>query len=666
MIKDFEYTEQVLDILESGRINLSDISPSEWAEQNIIMPKPFPGPLKYSRTPYTREIIDCFAPDHPAKVIAFMKGAQFGGTATIIVPLIGWLIQHHPANIIMTVGHDSLIDEAMAKVDAMLDSTGLRKYIKPQAQRNRSQKSGDTNTKKEFAGGYIKISSASNHKIWRQADYQIGLIDDYEAIKRASKEAGSTEAMIMQRFASYADKMKIMFMSTPELDSLSNIKPAYLLGDQRKYLVPCPCCGEHIELRWSVQEDGKDMGGINWKTDNKGILIRETVGYMCQICAGFFTDAEKTKMLNEGFWKPTATPSKMGYYSYHCSALYAPHGMYDWEHYVGEWMKANPSGANIQEHRLKSFTNLCLAETYTPVGDSPKANQLQKNVRNYDIGTVPEKMSIADGNGKIITLTCTCDLNGTPEDARLDYEVLAHSESGSTYSIVAGSIGTFIPRENAMKVKADREKWTYELTKQNNVWDEFDKVIDTIYLTDTGRRMKVFISGVDTGHYNNFAYEYIDKSNFNIVALKGKDADKYTRLGVDMQSFKQGRERPNLYLVEVGHVKDRLSSYINLKWDETDEVQPANFMNFPVPSDRKYTFANYFSHYESEHRIVEENAGGDGITSRWQKKTSTSQNHFWDVRVYGIVIRDIMIFLLGREMKLKDFTWRDFVDMTRK
>jgi len=43
-------------------------------------------------------------------------------------------------------------------------------------------------------------------------------------------------------------------------------------------------------------------------------------------------------------------------------------------------------------------------------------------------------------------------MNGTEQDARMDYEVVAWSESGATYSIKHGSIGTFIPREGAKKI----------------------------------------------------------------------------------------------------------------------------------------------------------------------------------------------------------------------
>ncbi len=666
---DIDYQENILSILDSANIQLSDIKPSSWAEDNIVMPKPFPGPLRYDRTPYTKEIIDCFAPDHPAKVIAFMKGAQFGGSSTIIIPLIGWLIEHYPSNIIMTVGHDSLVEEAMSKIDLMLDSTGLRKYIKSSAQRNRLGKSGDTNTKKEFAGGYLKVSSASNHKIWRQADYQIGLIDDYEAIKRASKESGSTEEMIMQRFAAYSDKMKILFMSTPEQKQHSNIEPAYLLGDQRKYLVPCPHCGVAIELKWSIQIEGsKDMAGITWKQDDNGNIIEGSVGYICQECAQFFTDSKKMDMLQAGYWKPTATPFQPGYYSYHCSALYAPHGMFDWNHYANVWVKANPKNLPRHEHIIKTFTNLCLAETYEEKGESPSANQLQKNIRDYAIGTVPEKLSLSHGNGRIVMLTCAADMNGTVyneqrgtvDDARLDWEITAWTETGSCYSIDHGSIGTFIPLEGKKKFKTDRVKWSYNPAKPNNVWVEFNKILDARYLKDNEGYMKIFFTGLDCGNYTNYAYDFIDRRGSMIVGLKGDKEDSYTRLGVDVRKFKPAAERKKLYILKVGLYKDMLSSYMNLKYDpQDDDSQPYNFCNYPTPSNGKYLYDNFFSHYESEEK-VEEVKEGIGVSFIWKKKSSVHQNHFFDCRVYNLALKDIIMDIVCKNLKITNYLWNDF------
>ena len=272
-----DYSKTVDNILDLSECLISDLKPSEWAEQNIIMPKPFPGPLSYEKTPYTREMIDCFAPDHPAREIAIMGAAQFGKTASVIIPVIGHIIENDPGNIIMTVGHEDLVEEAVSKIDAMLDGTGLRsRLIKSSAQRARKTKSGDTDHKKEFPNGYLKIATANNPKIWRQADYKYGLIDDYEAVKSKTKVAGSIKGLIQKRFTSYHTTRKIMYVSSPELEKDSNILEVYLLGDQRKWHIPCPCCDEFIEIKWIAETENKEPAGMTWGLDEGGNLIPES------------------------------------------------------------------------------------------------------------------------------------------------------------------------------------------------------------------------------------------------------------------------------------------------------------------------------------------------------------------------------------------------------
>lgn len=671
------YESQLHDIINATRVKLSSQKPSEWTEDHRVMDSSvsrFKGRFSYNITPYTREIVDCLSQDHPARTIAVMKGAQIGFSAGVIESGVGWIISQQPGNILFLTGHTDLSKEAVEKIDQMIDSCGIRHLIRPNIQRRKASKTGDTNTKKEFPGGNLWAGGA-NHKLLRQRSAMYGFIDDFEAAKQASKESGSTTKMIEQRFAAYADKMKLFYISTPELKTTSNIEPVFLNGDQRRYHVPCPCCGEYIALHWSIDidgTDGKEKGGITWKVDDHNKLIKDSVGYICQKCGDFFDDSSKYEMNLAGKWIPTAKPINDGYYSYHISSLYAPPGMFDWKHYVGQFLEANPSNQPRKERLHQTFVNLCLGEPYEPEGDSIKANQLQKNIRNYGIGSLPNKMSINDGNGEIVLLTCGADLNGTvfdasrgmDHDARLDYEVVAWTESGASYSIKHGSIGTFVPREGSKKYKADRERFTYEFGKDNSVWPHFDEVLNSVYETDSGRQMKIMITGLDTGHFTQYAYHYIDTTNFHIVGLKGNGPEeKYTRFGVDTPSFKPARERSNLYLLEVNQIKDALADRINLNWDSgMDPKQPAGFLNFPTPSDGLYLFKNFFSHYESEHRVTEIKEDR-GVASRWDKKTSVSQNHMWDCHVYNMAIKEIMTALVCKELKIKDFVWKDFVDV---
>lgn len=654
-------------ILKDAKSHRSNILPSEWYEENMVMPKgsALAGKFSYDHTPFMKEIVDCASPYHPAREISIMKGAQVGGTATVLNPLVGYTIAVNPGNTMFLTGHTDLSKDAMEKIDQMIDCVGIRGLIGGKDLRARNTRSGDTLTEKKFKGGYLKMGSVTNHNLLRQHDIMIMIVDDYDAAAMSSKFAGATRELVQKRTAAYKHKKKIFWVSSPQVEGRSNIEEVFLLGDQRYYNVPCPCCGEFITLEWTVDMEGsKEKGGIYYEVMSNGRVDEKSVGYICQKCAGFFDDTKKYEMNLSGFWQPTAEPKEKDHYSYHISSLYAPPFMDDWAWFAQQFVNANPKEGKRNEKKMQTFMNVVLGKTYKQKGKEIKANALQKNTRNYDVGDIPDQMSLNDGNGHIILLTCSCDLNGYVEDARLDYEIVGWSENETRYSITHGSIGTFVnKRFEGEKGRQSREKWTYEFGKQKNVWKEFDKILDTRFMTDNGRAMKIFMTGVDTSYFTDYAYKYIDSSNFPIIGLKGdpEELDKATKYGVDAPIFKQGKSRSNLYIVESNLTKDILARDIDKKWDkENDEKQPNGYMNFPTPSGGKYLYNNYFSHFEAEHRVLEEK---DGKPSQWvwAKKSSYVQNHLFDCHLYNIVVKNIVTYLACKEMNIKDYNWEDFV-----
>lgn len=662
------FEKQIFTILEGARIQLSDLDPAEWSEKHRVLTTDVssrPGPHSYDYTPYMREIINCLSPNHPARIVAVMKGAQVGFSLNVIESGIGWIISQNPGNILFLSGHADLAEEAMTqRIDAMIDTCGLRSMIRPNVLRTKNQRTGDTNKSKEFPGGYLVAGSASNEKLLRQRSMRYGFVDDFDAAKKSTAKAGSNRKLIEQRFAAYYDKMKLMYSSSPELKVTSNIEPVYMLGDQRRYRIPCQCCGEYIILEWSIEIPGtKETAGIYWKIDNHGVLIPGSVGYICQMCGGFFNDHNKYQFNRDGEWYATAKPSEAGYYSYHISSLYAPPGMYDWEYYVRQYLEANPPEGRI-ESLHQTFVNVCLGFTYEHKGHAPEANQVQSKIRPYEVGNIPEWMSEKDGNGKIVMLTCACDLNGTEKDARLDWEIVAWSESGSNYSIKHGSIGTFIPREGEMKDKTDRVKWTYEHGQVNSVWPELENILLTVYHTDTGRKMTVTVTGVDCGHYTTHVYTFVDKTKVPFVfAIKGDKEEKYRKFKADMALYKPGKERAKLYLLDVNYIKDLVADHINLSWDHHSGTnQHPGYMNYPTPSGGLYLFDNFFKHYEAEHR-TDDIKNGEVVGTKWVKKNTNLQNHFWDIRIYNYALKELWKDLVLKESPQKKGTWDDFVKL---
>ncbi|MDA3816922.1 MAG: phage terminase large subunit family protein [Prolixibacteraceae bacterium] len=659
-----------------GRLDFSDKSmlPSEFAEKHIVLDSSIStlkqGRFSYDITPYLKEVVDCTSPYHPARIIAVMKAAQIGYSQGVIVPAIVWKIANDPGNIVSLSANADLSKRFVeGRLDPVIQRCFVKDLIRPSVIRKRNARTGDTSASKEFAGGSATFGGLQSFdKMGKQMSYALGFYDDWEGAKIADKDQGNTFELLQQRFSSSANTMKQFFISTPEVRP-SNIENLYLMGDQRKWHIPCPVCGEYIELLWSEEIDGERVG-IVFDTHDNGKLIPETVRYKCQKCSGEFKEKHKYRINLKGKWIPTAEPIEEGFYSYKINALCSAPGMYDWTAYAYRWCRIFMNNEKGDVGKLKVFKNLVLGEPWEEKRITINETNLMSHTRGYEVGVVPSKLSEQDGNGKVILLTMAADMNGTEYDARLDWEVMAHSVTGSVYSVDHGSIGTYQPGQKSkeLKNKGERDLWSYHEEDDLNVWGYLEsEIMNRKFFTDDGREMEISQVMLDSGYMTQIVYAFVEKYPELCLAVKGKDKDKYTKPTQDMKLFKVSREHPLMYLLEVDKIKDMLSNMLNLDWNfNADSPQPYGYVNYPTPNyqESKYTI-DYFKQLaveDKEFQVDEQT----GETSGWKWINSKKKaNHFWDCEVYNIAAREVFMYNFIREYnkieKLNiEVTWYNF------
>ena len=684
-------------LIQDAQVKIKYVKPSVWAEERIrITSGDKQGPLRYNVTPYAREIIDCFADDHPARKVTVQKGQQIGLSSGVLIPALAYMIENCPANTIFTVGAPDLIKKAATKLDIAFEEAKIRHLLQPQVKRKSNNKTGDTDSQKDFLGGYIMITTLNNHKNIRDFTVKYGFFDDLDQNDNESKESGDTEALIAGRFTAYKYNHKIFRISTPLLKSSSQIEPSFLKGDQRYFYIPCQVCHEFIWITFPQaypnENQPQDSGGITFETKN-GRLLKDSVGCVCQKCGGFFNDAKKSLWLPEGKWIPTvAEPLEENHYSYKISSLMAPTFMTGWTEYCQQWIEANPEGGERNEKKIQTFMNTALGETYEFEKKENTASAIMENRRDYPIGIVPDALSMADGNGRIVMLTAACDLNGlmvnnlhTTNDARLDYSIFAHSENGAIYVVTHGSIGTFIRHRKQKNLEnEDRIIWTYEHNMPHSVWPVLEKILSQKFMSDTGREIPITLAGIDCGAYAKEAvYPFLEMTNTPCVGLKGANDDEdFVQIGKDRKLFKQSLERgDDMYILAVNDIKDEVSRRQGLKWDKA-QGQPPYFMNFPQTGNYKcpvmeeyyqkmgvmyfgdtlFGLDNYFIHFEAEVKKLMRGKNGKEFF-RWEKKQSTAENHQFDNCVYNTILPDIAIARFAKQFKVKDFTYREFAEL---
>lgn len=653
--------------------------PSEWVEKYLKLPgeaSRISGPYKYDNSPYVREIIDCMHPSNPTRQIAIMKGTQCGITTGFVIPFMMWCIVNHPDNMLFTSKDHAVAKRTMrTKFDLFMQESGFTDYIRSNNRKLGSKRTGDTDLLKEYAGGSLMVESTQNIQSIREHAAKYVLIDEFDTAKASDKKEGSMRATLEGRQNAYGDLAKIAYVSTPTVQQTSNIYKAFLEGDQRKWNWECPCCGEHSPVEFQVKSKDGVYSGLIWKLDENKELLVDTIRYRFPCCGHEIEYKEKYDINVKGKFVPTAIPVEPNIRSYQLNSLILGPGFISWEKIVRAWLKACPPGKPVNVKLLMAFNFIHLGKTFKDKGETPKVMQIMGNSREYDICVVPNKMSVDDGNGEIIILTLAADLGGIMnneiEDVRLDWELLAHSTTGATYSIDQGSIGTFKRgRTKTQKEKdndTDRIQWTYHHGLPNSVWTEFDKIIERLYISDNGEKYQIKIVVVDSGHFTALTYQYINTFKHDGVeaySIKGFGEKEFRKISKDSKRIKKSTDTPNLYLLDVDLFKEELAANMKLKLSSSGMQQPG-YMNFPTPSKGKYSLNGFFKHFESESRTEEKDSNGDVIGFKWDKKNTSVENHFWDVRIYNLAARYIYLDLYKRydPKKYKDINWSMFCEI---
>ncbi len=402
--------EQIEDLTDERlTLKVSDV-----AERKRIFPKgtPFPGPWDNKRAPYLVEFMDDVSESSPIEVSVCMKGHQLFYTGAI-ESCIMYIIDSAPGPILYTTANDPIGKEwSETRFDQMIQQAGMQHLIFSQTTKKGSKKTGDKTLLKEFPGGQIKIAGYGSSSAFRSISYRYFFGDEIDEASQDLKKQGNALEQAEGRTSAYKAKRKIILFSTPIEIDLSNVYVAYLLGDQRKYFVPCPYCGFMQELEFK---------NLKYERNANGLLALDSVRYGCHNCEKGFFNYHKAEQYSSGIceWRPSAEAKRANYRSRQMSCLYSPPGMITWSDVVQKYIDAIESN---DPGKLKTFETLYLGWPYREKGEKPEFQKVISHRSNYQSKTVP------DG---VLFLTLGCDVQGD----RLELEVCGHGRKYKTWSI---------------------------------------------------------------------------------------------------------------------------------------------------------------------------------------------------------------------------------------
>lgn len=340
----------------------------EWAEENRLLPASaaVPGRYRVATTPYARDILECFHPDHPARVIVFQKGAQIGGS-DIGYNALGFWMSNAPGNIILALPTEKLYKEvSRGRIAPMISSSPALAAITSDENKRDGKNSVD---RKEFAGGVLTIVTAKSAPSLRLMNARYVVADEIDGYPINIPGEGDPMDLLGKRTNTYKFESKFFATSTPLLEDSSRIAKMYNATDRRRYFVPCPRCGDMQTLRWAADEnkggDGIVCATMVWDRDDPS-----SARMRCGHCAHEFDESHKDEIIAGGKWQATAkSTTGAGSVGFHLSALYSPYGWYSWEQAVDEYEKSMHD-----ENKRQVFVNTVLGEAFAHYNYRPTLN----------------------------------------------------------------------------------------------------------------------------------------------------------------------------------------------------------------------------------------------------------------------------------------------------
>jgi len=458
---------------------------------------------------------------------------------------IGYIMAHAKGPVAIVMPTERALNDWMSqKFDPMGASTPAVRDVLA----NRSNRAGDNSaSRKRFVGGIFYAKTAGSTAELKSTSLRYAIADEVDEYDWTTLQGNPLE-LLEVRQKTFHDR-KLFVVSSPTVKDASRIEEQFELGDQRRFMLPCPHCGERQHLVW---------GNMRWHAV-KGRVSR--AWYNCHECGAEIDEHQKPAMLAAGKWQ-AHNPDGL-WRSYHINALYAPIGIGEnWCELAERWLLAQNDLT-----KLIAFINTVLGETWADRSRDIKPNVLLARVDPYDRRTVPAGCLVLTAGVDVQDDRLEIQITGWGRDDRswtLDYHVLPGSPS------------------------------------DDKLWAKLAEFLNGVAFENArGKTLRLEATAIDTGgHHTHMVYAFVRSGAIKrAIACKGASTPGRIILGkpskqdVNLrgQTLKKG---VSLYMVGTDTAKALLYGRLH---DDTDKP----------PEERKVHFSHeleegYFDQLVSE------------------------------------------------------------------
>jgi phage terminase large subunit GpA-like protein len=460
----------------------------EWSEEFMVLPKsaPHPGPFRFDRTPYARRIAQVLSPGHPCKRVVAKVASQMFKTQTAI-NWIGACIHRAPANILALQPTDGLAKRFSARVSqAIRNVKVLRECVSAEKSRDKR----NTTQAKDFKGDatlYINTAGAAANLAEITVRYLF--IDEVDRLPPLVE--GDSVAIAEARSTQHERDCKFYEVSSPTLEGFSKIDELFLIGTREVYLVPCPHCGHHQELKLEFFRYARDP--------ETNYMVR--AWFVCPECGAEIDERHKTTMFADEAMGGTAhwfahSKGDGETISVTMSAFYMPIGAIGWLSLAREYDRAKAALGRGDHTLMQVFYNTRLGLSYRNSEVATSAKQLQDRAEPYAPRTLPDA-------ALVLTMAVDTQVN------RLEVQVEAWGP-GMEHWVV-----DYIPLIGSPTEPPD---------KPGSVWQRLDEIRRTPFAHAFGSKpIMISAYGIDAGGANTQdVYNYgAARRHMNCTVLHG-------------------------------------------------------------------------------------------------------------------------------------------------
>lgn len=547
-----KYIKKSLELLKPPE----ELTVSEWAGKYRFLDErssSMPGKWKNEMTPYLVGIMDEFN-NYQTEKIVFCKCTQLGGTEALN-NMICFSVAQDPAPMMIVYPTSELADSVVEqRIKPMLKaSKETKKHFK---ERN--------STKKElqFDNMYISIVGSNSPSELASRPIRYLFLDEVDKYPNESKKEADPISLAVERTKTFNNR-KIYMCSTPTTRTGHIWEEKEKADIEKHYFVPCPHCGEFIELKFSQ---------IRWPDDNEKLSAAdkaEFAQYICQECGSTINDSDKMEMLQKGEWRTVKENTKFTKtVAFWINTLYSPFTRFS------QIAKAYLIAKDDTE-ALHNFTNSWLAEPWEDTKLKTNAETVMERQTDLPEFVVPEWTRL---------LTAGVDV----QETSLYYIIRAWGEYFTSQLVTRGQVTNF---------------------------KEIERVMNLEYMKPDGTVKLVDLCLIDSGDQTDEVYDFAAMNSEWCLPSKGTSSMvNYFKLSsVNKTSSKA--YGMTLALVDGGKYKDMIAGRMKR------ENGTGSWMVFDGID------LEYCTQVTAEHKITEKGGGGKLRTRWVQKTSHADNHY---------------------------------------